>query len=81
MYSPKALQELLTPEEFKIVVTQANLVAETLSKSSKMENFSVDELAYSAFAMGAGCGFAIGIIRRGTPAEKANILVKLQEKE
>ena len=81
MYSPKALQELLTPEEFKIVVTQANLVAETLSKSSKMENFSVVELAYSAFAMGAGCGFAIGIIRRGTPAEKADIIVKLQEKE
>lgn len=81
MYSPKALQELLTPEEFKIIVTQANLVAETLSKSSKMENFSVNELAYSAFAMGAGCGFAIGIIRRGTPAEKADIIMKLQEEK
>lgn len=77
MYSPKALQELLTTEEFQIVVTQANLVAETMSKSSNMENFSVAEIAYSAFAMGAGCGFAIGIIRRGTPAEKADIIVKL----
>lgn len=81
MYSPKALEELLTTEEFKIIVTQANLVAETMSKSSKMESFSVDELAYSAFAMGAGCGFAIGIIRRGTPAEKADLIMKLQEKE
>lgn len=81
MYSPKALEELLTPEEFKIIVTQANLVAETMSNSSKMESFSVDELAYSAFAMGAGCGFAIGIIRRGTLAEKAAIIMKLQEKE
>lgn len=81
MYSPKALEELLTPEEFKIVVTQANLVAETMSNSSKMESFSVNELTYSAFAMGAGCGFAIGIIRRGTPAEKANIIEKLQETE
>lgn len=81
MYSPKALQELLTPEEFQIVVTQANIVAEAMSKSSKMESFSVDELAYSAFAMGAGWGFAIGIIRRGTPAEKANIIEKLQEEK
>lgn len=81
MYSPKALKELLTPEEFKIIVTQADLVAETMSKSSKMENFSVNELVYSAFAMGAGCGFAVGIIRRGTPAEKANIIEKLQENE
>lgn len=81
MYSPKALEELLTPEEFRIVITQADLVAETMSKSSKMESFSVNELAYSAFAMGAGCGFAIGIIRRGTPAEKAHIIEKLQENE
>lgn len=78
MYSPKALQELLTPEEFKIIVTQANLVAETLVKNCRL---NCDELAYSAFAMGAGCGFAIGIIRRGTPAEKLDLIMKLQEKE
>lgn len=81
MYSPKALEELLTPEEFKIVVTQANIVAEATAKSSKAENYSVIELLYSAFAMGAGCGFAIGIIRRGTSAEKADLIMKLQEKE
>lgn len=81
MYSPKVLQELLTPEEFQIVVTQANLVAEATATSPNAENHSVTELLYLAFAMGAGCGFAIGIIRRGTPAEKVDIIMKLQEKE
>lgn len=81
MYSPKALQELLTPEEFQIVVTQAYLVAETLAKSPKSENYSVRDLLYSAFAIGAGCGFAIGIIRRGNPAEKADLIMKLEETE
>lgn len=77
MYTPEELKEILTEEEFDMVVSQAHLHSSSVMKHGR--DYPVEELLRSLFCVGLGWGYALRTLKSGSLEEKASVIEKMQE--